>query len=119
MGASPAMAPLYPAGAAVPPELAWAHQANWPLTMIGIRPKWLGRRQENWGEHPARPRQAHGAAAPDPGAPGAADPRASADAREEAAGHAGAGPAARRQPGHRGPRLRGAGGHRLGARARG
>src|SRR6266705_7026344 len=54
MGASPAMgllrllvraAPLYPAGAGRParPELAWADQTNWHLTIGQIRPKWLGR----------------------------------------------------------------------------
>src|SRR5262249_186676 len=75
--------------------------------------------QENLGEHPARSRQAHGAAAPDPGAPGAAHSRASPDAGDEAAGHTRARPAARRQPRHGGARLRGTGGHRLGARPRG
>src|SRR5262249_52205601 len=97
--------------------MAWRNQANWLLTKTRIEPKWLGWRDPH--EHPTRPRQAHGAAAPDPGAPGATHPRAPADTGHEAAGDARTRPAARRQPGHRGARLRGAGGNRVGARARG
>src|SRR5215471_17399976 len=66
--------------------MACRNQANWPLTKTQIEPKWLGLAGTH--EHSTRPRQTHGAAAPDPGAPGAAHPRAPADAGHEAAGHA-------------------------------
>src|SRR2546423_15646758 len=65
-----------------PTEMAWRNQANWPLTRTRIKPKWLGGAQPD--EHSTRSRQAHGAAAPDPGAPGAAPPRAPPYARHEA-----------------------------------
>src|SRR5205807_9224612 len=54
------------------------------------------RRRGDPSEHSTRPRQADGAAAPDPGAPGAAHSRAAPDAGDEAAGHARVGPPARR-----------------------
>src|SRR5207253_10832807 len=74
--------------------------------------------RRNGGADPDRPVEADPAPAPDPGAPGAADPRASAGARGQVAGHAGARARAGRDPLDGVLRVRGAGRLRPGAGAR-